>query len=192
MPRGNDPTASRDLANQYGDGHGNAEDLIRTHDDRLDEELNRALLKPVDPAATDALDLESIKPKFDGTIMSAVIRGGRLVVVEDVDGHYVKWHDDPPGGKAKSSGGGSRSRSRSGGSRAKGGSKGGSRVDSGAQGRKDAAVHGQAENPTGDPDKNDGGTGATGGQAAGSTSGATPPPSGMPGGTKPGGSGAPR
>lgn len=141
MPRGNDPTASRDLANQYGEGHGNAEDLIRAHDDRLDVELNNALLKPIDPAATDALDLRSIKPKYGGKIMNAVIRGGRMVVVEDVKGHYEKWHDDPPGGKRS----------------------GGGKVDSGAQARKDAAVRSQAEQDA-DPG-NDGGTGAAGGSS---------------------------
>lgn len=184
MPRGNDPTAGRDIAAQYGEGHGNAEDLIRYHDDELDEELNRALLKPVDPAATEALDLDSIKPKYGGTIMSAVIRGGRLVVVEDDEGHYRKWHDDVPGGKAKSE------------SKSQGGAKGKGKVDSGAQGRKDAAVRSQAENPTGDPDKNDGGTGASGGgQATGSTgtaSSSQASSSGTTGGPKPGGTGASR
>jgi hypothetical protein len=140
VPRGNDPTASRDIAAQYGEGHGNAEDLIRAHDDHLDAELNKALLKPVDPAATDALDLDSIKPKYGGTIMNAVIRGGRMVVVEDKDGHYLKWHDDPPGGKKRSGSG---------------------KVDAGAEGRKQAAARSQAEADA-DPG-NDGGTGAAGG-----------------------------
>lgn len=142
MPRGNDPTASRDVVAQYGEGHGNAEDLIRAHDDRLDAELNKALLKPVDPAATEALDLDSIKPRYGGTIMNAVVRGGRLVVVEDVKGHYEKWHDDPPGGGSKR--GGRRSS-----------------VDAGAEDRKQAAARAQAE-ANADPG-NDGGTGAAGG-----------------------------
>lgn len=139
MPRGNDPTASRDIAAQYGEGHGNAEDLIRAHDDRLDAELNKALLKPVDPVATEALDLDSIKPKYGGTIMNAVIRGGRMVVVEDVDGHYEKWHADPPGGSKRSKRG---------------------NVDSGAEARKQAAARAQAEENA-DPG-NDGGTGDDG------------------------------
>lgn len=104
MARGNDADAAQaDLTGQYGE-HPNAEALIAAHDDRYDSKLNAALQKPVDTVATDALDLRSIKPQHKGgEIKAAAIRGGRLIVVEEVDGELVKWHDDVPGSGSRSS-----------------------------------------------------------------------------------------
>lgn len=93
MPRGNDPDARKDLVSQYGEGHGNAELLIKAHDDAYDVKLQAALGKRVEQI----LDPSTISPREGGTVMSAAIRGGLMVVVEEAkDGRYVKWYDDPP------------------------------------------------------------------------------------------------
>lgn len=95
MARGNDSEAARrELDSQYGE-HATAEDLIRAHDQRHDPILDAALNKPVDPHATAALDVDALKPQTDGgTIQSAAVRGGVLVVVEErEDGSHLKWYD---------------------------------------------------------------------------------------------------
>lgn len=91
---GNDSEAARrDLDQQYGE-HASAEDLIRAHDQTLDGKMQAALQKPVDPVATDALDIDDIDPKFGGEIQAAAVRGGQVIVVEDVNGRLVKWSQD--------------------------------------------------------------------------------------------------
>lgn len=94
MARGNDADAARrDLDSQYGEGHQSAEDLIAAHDEALDPVRIAALNKPVDAVATQELDPEDIKPQYGGVIIAFAVRGGVLIVVEDVDGDYKKWHD---------------------------------------------------------------------------------------------------
>lgn len=100
MARGNDSeSARRDLdasgmtSSQWG-GFANAEDLIAAQHEKYDAELNAALNKPVDVDATAALDLDDIEPQYDdGEIKDAAVRGGRLVVVEEVNGRLVKWSE---------------------------------------------------------------------------------------------------
>lgn len=94
MPRGNDTEAHRELDRQYGD-HASAEDLIKAHERSVDLEMQNALQKPVDGAATEALDIDKIKPKYDGIVRSAAVRDGKLIVVEEVgaDKRLVKWCD---------------------------------------------------------------------------------------------------
>lgn len=93
MARGNDAAAARrDLDSQYGADHQSAEDLIRAHDETLDPIRIAAQNKAIDAEATEALSVPS--PRFGGEVVSYAIRGGVLLVVEDVDGRYVKWHDD--------------------------------------------------------------------------------------------------
>lgn len=99
---GNDSEAARkDLDKQYGD-HASAEDLIRAHDEAVDAGLQAALSKPVDPVATEALDYESIKPRYkDGEVVAACVRGGYLVVVEEAFGQHLKWGEPHEGGTAR-------------------------------------------------------------------------------------------
>lgn len=94
MARGNDAAAARrDLDSQYGEGHQSAEDLIASHDAALDPIRIAALNKPVDAVATEAVDPGDINPQFGGVVIAYAVRGGVLIVVEDVNGDYRKWHD---------------------------------------------------------------------------------------------------
>lgn len=91
---GNDAVAARqESTNQYGE-HATAEDLIKAHEYAFDAPMQAALSKPVDGAATEALDVDKIEPKYDGgEVQSAAVRGGHLIVVEMVNGQLVKWSD---------------------------------------------------------------------------------------------------
>lgn len=105
-PRGGNDRegAIADIESQYGPGHQSAADLLDAHDASYDMELQRALSKQVDEPATAALDLSSIRPAYDGTVQSAAIRGGRMVVVEETpDGRLVKWHKDVPAAARRAS-----------------------------------------------------------------------------------------
>ena len=101
MARGNDAAeARRDLDSQYGE-HESAESLIQAHDDSLDHLLIAALNKPVDEAATAAIDEDDIEPRFGGEIVAHAVRGGMLVVVERVGGQLRKWGDADHAGVPK-------------------------------------------------------------------------------------------
>jgi hypothetical protein len=92
MPRGNDETAARDLAAKHGgEGVGNAEELIRMVQESRSPELELALAKSVDEAATAALDLSTLSGPNGEPVVAAAVRGGMTVIVyEDSTGAYSK------------------------------------------------------------------------------------------------------
>lgn len=90
MPRGNDSKAALDeLADKFGKGVGNAEELIEASLAQRSELLRRAELLPVDPEATRELDINKLKGPDGEKVVSAKVRGGITVVVyEDARGGY--------------------------------------------------------------------------------------------------------
>lgn len=92
MPRGNDPTAASELADQYGSGAGNAEALIDANALRMSEELRAAQMLTYDPDATNALDLGKVADVAGvDKVLSAAVRGDYVVfVAEAADGRVFK------------------------------------------------------------------------------------------------------
>ena len=91
MPRGNDESAARDLAESVGEGVGNAEQLIeQTYADRTPE-LEAAQMKSLDEEATAALDISKLSGPNGEEVVSAAVRGGTTIVVYvDAKGGYSK------------------------------------------------------------------------------------------------------
>ena len=90
MPRGNDASAAlAELADKFGKGVGNAEELIEATLKMRSQELRRAELLPIDHAATDALNLGELSGPNGEPVRSATVRGGTTVIVyEDSRGAY--------------------------------------------------------------------------------------------------------
>jgi hypothetical protein len=88
MPRGNDAeAAARELRDRYGDGVGNAEDVLRSSAVALPSVLREATLKTRDDEASADLDYGKIEKAagVEGTVVDASVRGGDTVYV---------WADD--------------------------------------------------------------------------------------------------
>lgn len=92
MPRGNDAqTAAHELADRFGSGAGNAEELIVAHDAARPRELVAASMKPLDEEATAELELDKLKGPNGEPVVSASVRGGEVIVAyEDEDGRLHK------------------------------------------------------------------------------------------------------
>jgi hypothetical protein len=105
MPRGNDPDAERDFKREYGD-QGNAEKLIQAHRASFSADLLAAQRKPVDNRATEALDLSSLSGPNGETILSAAVRGGKVIGVwldEDETHKTGILDEDAPEGEGETS-----------------------------------------------------------------------------------------
>jgi hypothetical protein len=79
-----------ELADKFGQGVGNAEQLIQSNLARMTPELRRAELLPRDPEETAKARKKLVGQKKDGhEIKDAAVRGGTTcVVVEDETGRY--------------------------------------------------------------------------------------------------------
>lgn len=92
MPRGNDKEAQEtqlhELADQFGEGVGNAEELINANAARRTQELAAISSLPVIQADTDQIDLDKLSGPNGEYVVDAVIRGagrtkGLIAVYED-------------------------------------------------------------------------------------------------------------
>lgn len=92
MPRGNDSeAAASELADRFGQGAGNAEELIQAHDRERSRELVAASMKEVDAEATEELDISKLEGPNGEEVLSASVRGGAIVgVYEDENGRTHK------------------------------------------------------------------------------------------------------
>lgn len=92
MPRGNDPTAAADLANEFGASAGNAEELINANNLRYSEDLTAANMLPLDQKATEKLDSDKIAKTADvDEVLGYAVRGKYVVyVAESPDGRTYK------------------------------------------------------------------------------------------------------
>ena len=90
MPRGNDAKAAlADLAEKFGRGVGNAEELIEATLRNRSRALIKAEQLPIDQAATAALDLDALKGPDGEKVVSAAVHGDVTVIVyEDERGSY--------------------------------------------------------------------------------------------------------
>lgn len=93
MPRGNDSVAAlHELAKEFGDGVGNAEELIRRVQGAHTQELAAAEQQQVDVEATKALDLDKIKIEGAVHVHDAAVRGSYLVTVYEDDTGRLHQH----------------------------------------------------------------------------------------------------
>lgn len=110
MPRGNDAAAAlKDLADKFGKGVGNAEQLIEANLKMYSQELRRAEILPRDDEATAEVrkDLSKLKGPNGEPVMDAAVRGGTTVIVyQDEDGRHrlATTEDEPAEQKAKPKG----------------------------------------------------------------------------------------
>lgn len=112
MPRGNDKDtaetqqALHELGDQFGEGVGNAEELINANAALRTAELAAIAVLPVIQADTDALDLDELEGPDGEYVVDACVRGagrtkGTIVVYETEDGRMLKYlassnYDDRP------------------------------------------------------------------------------------------------
>lgn len=98
MPRGNDEegqqSALHDLADDFGQGVGSAEDLILGNAAQREPDLVTVSSFPVDQEATNELDLDKLA-EGDEYVLDAVVRrsgrsSGTIVVFEDEGGRAQK------------------------------------------------------------------------------------------------------
>lgn len=89
-PRGNDAeSAVHDLADKFGRGVGNAEELIEATLRHRSQLLIKAERLPVDEKATADLDLSKLKGPDGERVVDAKVRGDITVIVfEDKRGSY--------------------------------------------------------------------------------------------------------
>jgi hypothetical protein len=107
MPRGNDAEAAQhDLADRFGRGTGNAEELIQANASRYSRELTTLNLLPVDAEATAELDIGSLEGPDGEPVLAAAVRGsgrtsGTVVIYEDEEGRSHKVVQDFDDGSSK-------------------------------------------------------------------------------------------
>lgn len=100
LPRGNDKeSALHELADKFGQGVGNADNLIEANMAMHTQALHRAELLPRDPEKTAKVreDLGKLKAPEGGKVVDAAVRGGTTVLVyEDETGrqHLAVADDD--------------------------------------------------------------------------------------------------
>lgn len=89
MPRGNDADAAgAELKAKIG-ADANAEDLIKANAERWPADLRAAQRKPIDDAATNAIDESDVEKHIDNdsVLLAYAVRGKHIVAVsEDEDG----------------------------------------------------------------------------------------------------------
>lgn len=96
MPRGNDKEAAlHELADQFGEGVGNAEELISANAERRTAELAAISDLPILEDATKELDLDKLEGPNGEYVVDAAVRGsgrtkGTIVVYETEDGRLLK------------------------------------------------------------------------------------------------------
>ncbi|MET0604400.1 MAG: hypothetical protein ABW167_20610 [Baekduia sp.] len=110
MPRGNDKDeqaiALHELGDAFGEGVGNAEELINGNAALRTAELAAISILPVIQADTDALNLDDLEGPNGEYVVDACVRGagrtkGTIVVFETEDGRTLKHlaesnYDDKP------------------------------------------------------------------------------------------------
>jgi hypothetical protein len=109
MPRGNDKQAQEaqlhELADQFGEGVGNAEALIIANTANRTGELAEVTSLPVLEEDTSELDLDSLEAPDGAYVVDAAVRGsgrtkGTVVVFEDESGRLQKALVDYSKGEA--------------------------------------------------------------------------------------------
>lgn len=96
MPRGNDKEAAlHELADRFGEGTGNAEELIQANLADFSHELLVLSDLPRDEEATAELDIEKMKGPNGEEVVDAAVRGagrtrGTIVLYEGEDGRRHK------------------------------------------------------------------------------------------------------
>jgi hypothetical protein len=103
MPRGNDSSAAlSELADKFGRGVGNAEELIEATMAQRSQLLSKAEMLPVNGAATQALDKSKLKGPNGEKVVDAKVHGDITVIVyEDDRGAFRQAALDAKGNVSK-------------------------------------------------------------------------------------------
>lgn len=99
-----DPSLASSLADRFGAGAGNAEQLIQANRLAQSQGLTAATLSPRDDEATAELDRDKVEKQVGATVLDCAVRGDYIVVVaEDANGRAYKDYLNRDGSQVKES-----------------------------------------------------------------------------------------